>query len=218
MDMTGERRIPAAREKVFAALNDPEILKACIPGCDTLEKTSEQDLTATASVRIGPIAAKFAGKVHLSDIVPPEGYRISGEGQGGVAGFAKGGADVKLAEDNGGTLMTYTVQAQVGGKLAQLGARLIDATAKSMADQFFDRFVAVLTTPEPAVAEGSAAPGLAADEAALHAVTRPPPPLPPASVSLFSMIPSEFFGLPIVAWIGIGIFFVIFVIIFSAYL
>jgi carbon monoxide dehydrogenase subunit G len=211
MDMTGERRIPAAREKVFAALNDPAVLKACIPGCDTLEKTSDQDLAATASVKIGPISAKFAGKVHLSDIVPPEGYRISGEGQGGVAGFAKGGADVRLAEDNGGTLMTYTVQAQVGGKLAQLGARLIDATAKSMADQFFDRFVAVLTTPEPVVAEGPAA------EDATHRIVAPPPP-PPARISMLSMIPSEFFGLPIIAWVGIGIFFLIFVLVFSAYL
>ena len=146
MDMTGERRIPAPRQKVWDALNDPEVLRASIPGCKTLERTSDTDLKATAGVKIGPISASFTGKVQLLDLDPPNSYRIAGEGQGGVAGFANGGATVKLADDGAFTLLTYDVKAQVGGKIAQLGARLIDATAKQMADQFFDRFSAQVGT------------------------------------------------------------------------
>ena len=149
MDMTGERRIPAPRETVWQALNDPEVLKDSIPGCETIEKVSDTEMTARVAVRIGPMNARFAGKVQLSDLDPPNGYTISGEGQGGVAGFAKGGATVKLVDDGPGTLMTYDVKAQVGGKMAQLGARLIDSTARSMADQFFDRF-APASRPMPA--------------------------------------------------------------------
>src|ERR1700733_722490 len=114
MDMTGERRIPAPREQVWAALNDPEILRQAIPGCETLTKQSPTEMTATATVRIGPIAAKFNGRVQLSDLDPPNGYRISGEGQGGVAGFAKGGATVALLPDGGATVLKYEVNAQVG--------------------------------------------------------------------------------------------------------
>ena len=142
MDMTGERRIPAPRQLVWDALNDPAVLRAAIPGCKTLEKTSDSDLKATAAVRIGPISAAFTGKVQLLDLDPPNSYRIAGEGQGGVAGFANGGAVVRLADDGADTVLTYEVKAQVGGKIAQLGARLIDATAKQMADQFFDKFSA----------------------------------------------------------------------------
>jgi hypothetical protein len=149
MDMTGERLIAAPRAKVWAALNDPQMLKDCIPGCDSIEKTSETQMKATASIKLGPVSAKFSGKLNLSDLDPPSGYKISGEGQGGAAGFAKGGAEVRLAEQPGGTLLSYTVQAQVGGKLAQVGGRLIDATAKSMADQFFKKFAAQLETPPP---------------------------------------------------------------------
>ena len=138
MDMTGERQITAPRDAVWAALNDPAVLKACIPGCETLEKTSDTDMTATAAVKLGPVAARFSGKLHLSDLDPPNGYKLSGEGQGGPAGAAKGGAEVWLAEKDGGTLLTYTVKAQVGGRIAQVGGRLIDATAKGMADQFFN--------------------------------------------------------------------------------
>jgi carbon monoxide dehydrogenase subunit G len=181
MDMTGERRIPAPRQKVWEALNDTATLKACIPGCDSLEKIGESDLKATAALKIGPISAKFAGKVTLSDIDPPNGYTITGEGQGGVAGFAKGGANVKLADDGDGTLLTYDVKAQVGGKIAQLGARLIDATAKQMSDQFFDRFTAALT------------PQL---EAAGAEVPAP----------LLAVGPREMFGIPVVGWVGIVIF------------
>ncbi len=149
MDMTGERLIQAPKKAVWDALNNPDVLKAAIPGCETVEKLSDTDLKATAAVKIGPIAAKFAGKVTLSDLDPPNGYKISGEGQGGVAGFAKGNATVKLEDaDAGATRMIYTVNAQVGGKMAQLGARLIDATAKNMADQFFERFAAQLE-PKP---------------------------------------------------------------------
>lgn len=152
MDMSGERRISAPREKVWAALNDPAVLKASIPGCETLDKLSETEMKATASVKIGPIAAKFAGKVNLLDLDPPNGYRIEGEGQGGVAGFAKGGAKVTLTGEGRETVLAYEVHANVGGKIAQLGARLIDGVAKKLADQFFQNFVAAVASPAPAPA------------------------------------------------------------------
>ena len=140
MEMTGRYRIPASRDKVWDALNDPVVLKACIPGCEALEKTSDSEMTATVKAKVGPVSATFTGTVTLSKLDPPNGYTISGEGKGGPAGFAKGGADVTLTDDDGMTLLTYTAKAQVGGKLAQVGARLIDATAKQMADQFFAAF------------------------------------------------------------------------------
>lgn len=155
MDMTGERLIPAPRQRVWDALNDPAVLKECIPGCESLEKTGDNELRATAGIKIGPISARFTGKVQLTDLDPPTSYRISGEGQGGVAGFAKGGANVSLADQGAETLLTYVVNAQVGGKIAQLGARLIDATSKQMAGIFFDRFSAHLA---PAVPTPAAAP------------------------------------------------------------
>jgi hypothetical protein len=124
MDLTGEYRIPAPREAVWAALNDPEILKQCIPGCEEIVKLSDTEMTAKVTARVGPVKASFAGKVTLSDLDPPNGYRISGEGQGGVAGFAKGGADVRLRADEAGagTVLAYTANASVGGKLAQIGS------------------------------------------------------------------------------------------------
>ena len=140
MDMTGERRIPASRQAVWEALNDPDVLKASIPGCESLEKLADDQMKATAAVKVGPISARFTGKVQLTDINPPNGYRISGDGQGGVAGFAKGGANVTLADDGADTLLSYQVNAQVGGKLAQLGGRLVNGVAKNMADKFFDSF------------------------------------------------------------------------------
>jgi len=140
MDMTGSQRIEAPREDVWAALNDPEILKQCIPGCQSIEKVSDTEMNATVVLRIGPVKASFAGKVTLSDLDPPNGYTITGEGAGGVAGFAKGGATVRLEDDGGATLLTYDVKAQIGGKLAQLGARLIDSTSKKLAAEFFDQF------------------------------------------------------------------------------
>jgi carbon monoxide dehydrogenase subunit G len=140
MDMTGEYRIPAPRTDVWNALNDPDVLKACIPGCESLEMTSPTEMTAAVTAKIGPVKAKFTGAVTLENLNPPESYTIAGEGKGGVAGFAKGSADVHLAEDGGDTILTYTVKAQVGGKLAQLGSRLIDSTARKMADEFFGNF------------------------------------------------------------------------------
>jgi len=140
MEMSGEHRIAAPRDKVWAALNDPDILKHSIPGCQELEKRSDTEMTAKVVSKIGPVKATFTGDVRLENINPPVSYTISGEGKGGVAGFAKGGADISLVEDGDGTIMKYAVKAQVGGKLAQLGARLIDATAKQMAADFFRSF------------------------------------------------------------------------------
>ncbi|PRY23867.1 hypothetical protein CLV78_104360 [Aliiruegeria haliotis] len=140
MDMTGEHRIAAPREEVWAALNDPDVLRVCIPGCQELEQTDDGRLSAVVVQKIGPVKAKFKGEVELVNVVPPESYTIQGEGKGGVAGFAKGAADVALAEEDGETVLTYSVHAQVGGKLAQLGNRLINSTSKKLANTFFDTF------------------------------------------------------------------------------
>src|SRR5947199_253932 len=140
MTMTGEVQLAADRETVWAKLNDPEVLKACIPGCESLEKLSDVEFQAVAVTKIGPVKARFKGKVLLSDLDPPNGYRISGEGDGGVAGFAKGGATVSLQPKEGGTLLSYNVEAQIGGKLAQLGQRLVNGSAKKLADEFFANF------------------------------------------------------------------------------
>src|SRR6266851_156439 len=141
MQMNDSQRIPAPKEKVWAALNDPEILKQCIPGCQSLEASGPNEMTATVIFRVGPVKATFGGKVTLSDLDPPNSYRISGEGSGGVAGFAKGGAVVRLESDGANvTVLHYEVDAQIGGKLAQLGARLIDSTAKKLAGEFFASF------------------------------------------------------------------------------
>lgn len=148
MDMAGEVQIAAPRERVYAALNDIEILRQSIPGCEAIEWTSDNEMTATVVAKVGPVKAKFAGSVTLSDRNPPEGYTISGEGKGGAAGFAKGGATVRLAANGSGTLMTYQVTANVGGKLAQLGGRLVDGTAKKMADEFFTKFRVVVEAAE----------------------------------------------------------------------
>jgi uncharacterized protein len=143
MTMSGEVTLPAERSKVWAMLNDPAVLKACIPGCQSLDKTSDTSFAAVARIKIGPVGATFKGKVQLSDIDAPNGYTISGEGEGGIAGFAKGGAKVALVQaEAGGTLLKYNVEANVGGKIAQLGSRLIDGVAKKMADQFFASFAA----------------------------------------------------------------------------
>ena len=154
MDMTGEYVIPAPRQKVWEALNDTEILKQCIPGCETITRHSETEMSATVKAKVGPVSARFGGKVTISDIDPPNGYKITGEGTGGPAGFAKGGAAVHLVDDPGGTKLTYKVEANVGGKLAQIGSRLIDATARKMADEFFSKFAAVVGAGSaPAAAE-----------------------------------------------------------------
>src|SRR2546421_2751610 len=140
MTMNGEVQLAAPREAVWTKLNDPEVLKVCIPGCEELEKTGENGFRAVAKMKVGPVSARFKGRVTLSDLDPPNGYKISGEGEGGVAGFAKGGATVGLADKDGGTLLSYNVEAQIGGKLAQLGQRLINGAAKKLADEFFANF------------------------------------------------------------------------------
>ncbi len=178
MDMTGSERIAAPRERVYAALNDPEILKAAIPGCEAIEKTSDTEMTATVVTKVGPVKAKFQGTVTLSDLDPPHGYTISGEGKGGPAGFAKGGAKVRLEEDGGATVLHYEVKADVGGKLAQLGSRLIDGTAKKLSGEFFSRFAELVAEPQ---AEAAAAP--AAEAPAVEAPPAAAAPAPAAAGS-----------------------------------
>ena len=144
--MKGEVVLPADRATVWARLNDAETLKASIPGCESLDKLSYTEMQAVAKIRIGPVSARFKGKVNLSDLDPPNSYRISGQGDGGIAGFAKGGANVRLSDaDGGGTKLSYDVDAQIGGKIAQLGGRLIDSTAKKLADEFFTNFAKALS-------------------------------------------------------------------------
>ncbi len=183
MEFSGEYRIPASRQKVWEALNDPAVLQQCIPGCETLEKVGDNELKATVRMKIGPVSARFGGKVTLSDIDAPNGYRIAGEGQGGAAGFAKGGAVVKLSDADDATVLNYTADAQVGGKIAQIGARLIDGTARKLADEFFSKFSEVVgggaavsdaTPPAAATAAASASDGGA----------------PPVAVSMASATPA----------------------------
>jgi hypothetical protein len=159
MTMTGEVTFPAERPKVWALLNDPEVLKSAIPGCQSLEKAGENGFAAVVKTKIGPVSATFKGKVELSDIVPLVGYTIKGEGEGGIAGFAKGGAKVSLADAPGGTLLHYDVEATVGGKIAQLGSRLIDGVAKNLADKFFTNFVALAADGAAQAGVGSEAAG-----------------------------------------------------------
>ena len=149
MVMSGEQQLAAPRETVWAKLNDPAVLKACIPGCESLDVIGENEFLAVATNKIGPVKARFKGKVRLTDLDPPNGYKISGEGDGGVAGFAKGGASVNLSDKDGGTLLTYNVEAQIGGKLAQLGQRLINGAAKKVADDFFANFAKAVSGPGP---------------------------------------------------------------------
>jgi carbon monoxide dehydrogenase subunit G len=145
MQMNDSQRILAPKQKVWAALNDPLVLKQCIPGCQNLEMSSPTEMTATVVFKVGPVKATFGGKVTLSDLDPPNSYRISGEGSGGVAGFAKGGASVRLESETPDiTILHYEVDAQIGGKLAQLGGRLIDSTSKKLAGEFFTAFGAVV--------------------------------------------------------------------------
>ena len=148
MELTGSREIKADRETVWAALLDPEVLKACVPGCQEMTGNPDDGFEATVVQKVGPVKATFKGKVSLEDRVPPESLVISGEGKGGAAGFAKGGAKCALSEAEGITTLTYEVEAKVGGKLAQLGSRIIDGFAKKMADEFFTRFKAALEPAE----------------------------------------------------------------------
>ena len=176
MDMSGEFRIPASREAVWKALNDPEILKQCIPGCEELTKNSDTEFVARVVARVGPVKAGFTGKVTLSDLDPPNGYKITGEGQGGAAGFAKGGAEVHLESDGSGTLLKYTVNAAIGGKLAQIGARLIDGSARKMAEDFFAKFAELVCT-QAATSAAASEPG-AEEVARESSLDNTPPPAP----------------------------------------
>jgi carbon monoxide dehydrogenase subunit G len=225
MEMTGERQIAAPRQRVWEALNDPAVLKAAIPGCDSVERTGDDSFEAKVSVKLGPMAAKFGGKVQLSNINPPASYTISGEGSGGAMGFAKGGADVALEEVGpDATVLRYNVKAQVGGKMAQLGARLIDSTAKSMADQFFDRFAAQLNPPVAAVpgtdteylADRGPAPITqhGADGMSPGGMVHRPNPHPWETGLPMRLLTSEFMGFPLQVWLGLGAMAVVLLLIF----
>ena len=187
MKMTGEFSIPAPREAVWEALNDPEVLKLCIPGCDEIVKRSDTEFDAKVTMKVGPVRTRFTGQVTLSDIDPPNGYKITGEGKGGAAGFARGGAEITLEARDGGTILRYTVTAAVGGKLAQMGSRLVDGVAHKMAEQFFARFTEQL---QPAVAAKPEVPPEAPAEVAVEA---PPPVAEPAAA---------LGGLPPAIWIS----------------
>jgi uncharacterized protein len=202
MEMTGEYRITAPREAVWRALNDPAVLKECIPGCEEIQKLSDTEMTAKVTAKVGPVSAKFGGKVTLSDLDPPNGYKITGEGTGGAVGFAKGGAVVKLTPDEAGqgTVLSYTVNAAVGGKLAQIGARLIDGTARKLADEFFGKFSQVVSAqaagaaPAAAPVPGVAMPPPAAGEPVSSAPKTQPGAMTPP--------PAGRKGLHPVIWIG----------------
>lgn len=187
MDMTGEYKIAAPRERVWAALNDPEILRQAIPGCEELNKLSETELEATARAKIGPVNARFKGKVVLSDLNPPEGYTLTGEGSGGAAGFAKGEARVILISEGDATILRYVVKATIGGKLAQLGQRLVDGAAKKMADDFFDKFSdlaggKVAPPPAPAVEAKATSPKVPANDNRPSPIFEPPAWVPAAII------------------------------------
>ena len=175
MKMSGEFRVPTDRETVWRALNDPEVLKDCLPGCQEIEKTSDTEMTATLVIKVGPVKATFAGGVTLSDLDPPNGYTLSGQGQGGAAGFASGEARVRLVADGGETVVQYECDAKVGGKLAQIGSRLIDSTAKKLARQFFDSFAEKLGGGEDAASAGAASAGAASAGAGQPPLGRPMP-------------------------------------------
>ncbi len=193
MKITGEHRIPADRNTVWQALNDPEILRVCLPGCDTIEKTSDTHMNAKITTRIGPVKASFSGSVTLSDLDPPNGYTITGEGQGGAAGFASGGAKVRLTDDGPGvTLLSYEAEARVGGKLAQIGSRLIDSTVKKLSEEFFTAFAEKVGGPAPIPAE---------PEAAAPAATAPTPTVAPSKAATpGTSAPRQ--GIPTAIWVG----------------
>jgi uncharacterized protein len=155
MEMTGEQVIPVGQQRVWEALNDPEILKACIPGCETIERVNDNEYKVAMTAAVGPVRAKFNGKLLLADLNPPNSYSLTFEGSGGAAGFGKGSAQVALSPvDAAATKLAYSAKAQVGGKLAQVGARLIDGVAKKMADDFFAKFNATIAPPVAAAAAG----------------------------------------------------------------
>ena len=186
MDMQGSRQLAITQQQAWEALNDPEVLKACIPGCDKVEPSGENQYAIGMAVKIGPVSAKFAGKITLADIVAPESYSINFEGQGGAAGFGKGNSAVKLVPNDAGCELQYTVHASVGGKIAQLGQRLIDGVAKSMAEDFFKKFDEAMQAKYPAAYAIKV-------EAGNAAITRPG-----------ANIEKEKPGIPVWVWIGIA--------------
>ena len=192
MEMSGEQHIPLPQQRVWEALNDPEILKACIPGCESIDRVSENEYKVAMTAAVGPVKAKFSGKLLLSDINPPNSYSLAFEGSGGAAGFGKGSAQVSLAPESGGTLLTYKAQASVGGKLAQIGSRLIDGVARKMADDFFIRFN---KTVAPAAESAIPAANVAADPSATATPAKSP--------------------LPIWLWIGGGLILLLIVLYFA---
>jgi hypothetical protein len=155
MEMTGEQLINASQATTWAALNDPEVIKACVPGCETIERTGENEFAVQMTARVGPVSAKFKGRMTLSNVKAPDSYSIAFEGQGGVAGFAKGSADVRLATEGHSTRLSYAVKANVGGKLAQIGSRLVDAAAHKVANDFFGAFNEKVGAPQAAHAEAA---------------------------------------------------------------
>ncbi|HXD40650.1 MAG TPA: carbon monoxide dehydrogenase subunit G [Ramlibacter sp.] len=167
MEMTGEYRIPAPRQRVWEALNDPAVLKACIPGCQQLEKVSDTDFTAIVATKVGPVSATFRGSVNLTELDPPNGYTLTGQGQGGAAGFARMGARVSLKDESDDTLLAYAAHADIGGKLASVGSRLVQTVARKNADDFFSAFARHLggtgvQEPSVAVAPAGVSPGVPA--------------------------------------------------------
>jgi carbon monoxide dehydrogenase subunit G len=195
VELTGEYRIAASRDRVWEALNDPEILKASIPGCTALEAVGDNSFTATVTTKVGPVKAKFQGQVTLSDLDPPNGYTIQGEGKGGPAGFAKGGAKIRLEEDGDGTLLYYTVEANVGGKLAQIGSRLIDGTARKLSAEFFETFAELAAEP---AAESDADAAAAEAPAPVPSIPEPEP-----------VAEASGGGLPMWVWLGGAIVIVV---------
>jgi carbon monoxide dehydrogenase subunit G len=198
MDLTGEHRINAPRAVVWAGLNDPDTLKQSIDAVEEITKVSDTEFDALAVVKVGPVKAKFKGKITLSDVDAPNGYTITGEGQGGAAGFAKGSAKVKLEDDAGATLLKYTVNAQIGGKLAQIGSRLVDGAARKYADEFFAAFGAVVEARAPAAAP----PTPIAPESPVELAAGAEPAMAPAAVPPTGSGDTGSKGLPPVAWIG----------------
>ena len=212
MEIKGERIIPAKRPVVWAALNDPGVLQRSIPGCETIEKVSDTELNATLTLKVGPVKAKFKGNVKLVDLIPPEQYTIVGEGQGGVAGFGKMKATVTLAEVEGGTRLNYLADAQVGGKLAQVGSRLIEGTATKLAQEFFDAFEKnVVPTAGAAAGDETLPPAaqvpVAPSEPAPVAVEAPAPsPVPSAPADPLGTMPRWVWAVGAVVALAIAVF------------
>jgi uncharacterized protein len=211
MEMNGKFRIPAPRDRVWLALNDPDILRQSIPGCQTIEKVSDTEFTAKVVAKVGPVRAAFAGKVSLSDLDPPKAYTISGEGSGGVAGFAKGSARVQLDDESAeATVLRYEVAAHVGGKLAQIGSRLIDATSRKMAEDFFSRFAAVVSPGSGgngAAAEPEAG-GSGSGVARIALASPPAEPAPaPAAVAVSPRLPPAVWVAGLTAIVGLMLHF-----------